>query len=59
MEDDSLSQQQQDELHKALNKLHSKVEVLEQRAQLNEIKFHYEDYKEVKVLQNLLIKMHD
>jgi LETM1 and EF-hand domain-containing protein 1 len=34
-------------LQAALAKLKTKVEYLEQRAQLNEIMFHHEDYKEV------------
>ncbi|KAI8384752.1 LETM1-like protein-domain-containing protein [Radiomyces spectabilis] len=39
--------EKQQELHEALDKLQSKVDVLEERAQLNEIKFHHEDYKDL------------
>lgn len=45
--DDRLSEEEQQELQDALAKLRTKVDVLEERAQLNEIKFHHEDYKEV------------
>jgi LETM1 and EF-hand domain-containing protein 1 len=47
LEEDNLSKQQQSELREALDKLRSKVDVLEDRSRLNEIKFHYEDYKDV------------
>lgn len=45
--DESLSEEQQNDLQEALSHLRTKVDNLEQRAQLNEIKFHYEDYKDV------------
>ncbi|ORZ00089.1 LETM1-like protein-domain-containing protein [Absidia repens] len=45
--DEKLSPEQQDELHEALAKLRTKVDVLEERAQLNEIKIQHEDYKEL------------
>ncbi|KAI8333912.1 LETM1-like protein-domain-containing protein [Chlamydoabsidia padenii] len=45
--DEQLSQEQQDQLHEALAKLRTKVDVLEERAQLNEIKIQHEDYKEL------------
>lgn len=45
--DEKLSTAEQQELQDALAKLRTKVDVLEERAQLNEIKFNYEDYKEV------------
>ncbi|KAG2212820.1 hypothetical protein INT46_008481 [Mucor plumbeus] len=44
---DNLSEQQQSDLHDALNELRSKVDGLEQRAKLNEIKFHYQDYRDL------------
>lgn len=47
--DEKLSTAEQQELQDALAKLRTKVDVLEERAQLNEIKFNYEDYKEVSV----------
>ncbi|OBZ89063.1 LETM1 and EF-hand domain-containing protein 1, mitochondrial [Choanephora cucurbitarum] len=46
-EDAPLSKEQQSELQDALTKLRTKVDVLEERAQLNEIKFQHEDYKEL------------
>ena len=46
--DDRLSDELKDRLQEALAKLRTKVDVLEERAQLNEIKIHHEDYKEVK-----------
>ncbi|SAM05488.1 hypothetical protein [Absidia glauca] len=45
-EEQQLSPEQQDQLHEALAKLRTKVDVLEERAQLNEIKIQHEDYKE-------------
>ncbi|CDS13746.1 hypothetical protein LRAMOSA05920 [Lichtheimia ramosa] len=45
--DEKLSTAEQQELQDALAKLRTKVDVLEERAQLNEIKFNYEDYKEL------------
>ncbi|CAO3600453.1 unnamed protein product [Absidia cylindrospora] len=45
--DEQLSPEQQDQLHEALAKLRTKVDVLEERAQLNEIKIQHEDYKEL------------
>ncbi|KAI9266893.1 LETM1-like protein-domain-containing protein [Phascolomyces articulosus] len=45
--DDKLSDEETQELQDALAKLRTKVDVLEERAQLNEIKFHHEDYKEL------------
>ncbi|KAI8088768.1 LETM1-like protein-domain-containing protein [Halteromyces radiatus] len=45
--EEALSKEQQDELHEALAKLRTKVDVLEERAQLNEIKIQHEDYKEL------------
>jgi LETM1 and EF-hand domain-containing protein 1 len=45
--DEQLSPEQQDQLHEALAKLRTKVDVLEERAQLNEIKIQHEGYKEV------------
>ncbi|KAG0164917.1 hypothetical protein DFQ30_009229 [Apophysomyces sp. BC1015] len=45
--DDRLSEEQQHELQEALAKLRTKVDVLEERAQLNEIKIQHEDYKEL------------
>jgi LETM1 and EF-hand domain-containing protein 1 len=45
--DDNLSKQQQSDLYKASIKLRLKVDVLEQRAQLNEVKFHYQEYEDV------------
>ncbi|KAI8344125.1 LETM1-like protein-domain-containing protein [Chlamydoabsidia padenii] len=49
---EAASKQQQTEadkhrLHKAFAKLRTKVDVLEERAQLNEIKIQHEDYKEL------------
>lgn len=49
-EDIPLSAEQQTELQDALTKLRTKVNVLEERAQLNEIKIQHEDYKEVKII---------
>ncbi|KAI8638311.1 LETM1-like protein-domain-containing protein [Parasitella parasitica] len=46
-EDIPLSAQQQSELQDALTKLRTKVNVLEERAQFNEIKIQHEDYKEL------------
>ncbi|SAL98312.1 hypothetical protein [Absidia glauca] len=45
--DEQLSPEQQDQLHEALAKLRTKVDVLEERAQLNEIKIQHEGYKEL------------
>ncbi|KAI9319478.1 LETM1-like protein-domain-containing protein [Dichotomocladium elegans] len=45
--DHRLSAEEKQELHDALVKLRTKIDVLEERAQLNEIKFHHEDYKEL------------
>ncbi|KAI7859929.1 LETM1-like protein-domain-containing protein [Circinella umbellata] len=45
--DDKLSDEETQELQDALAKLRTKVDVLEERAQLNEIKFHHEDYKDL------------
>lgn len=42
-----LSDEDKQELEDALAKLRTKMDVLEERAQLNEIKFNHEDYKEV------------
>jgi hypothetical protein len=42
-----LSEEQQSELQEALAKLRTKVDVLEERAQFNEIKIQHEDYKDV------------
>lgn len=42
-----LSEEDKQELEDALTKLRTKMDVLEERAQLNEIKFNHEDYKEV------------
>lgn len=41
------SDEDRQELEEALAKLRTKMDVLEERAQLNEIKFNHEDYKEV------------
>lgn len=46
-EDIPLSEEQQSELQDALAKLRTKVGVLEERAQFNEIKDQHEDYKEL------------
>lgn len=46
-EDTPLSDEQQSELQDALAKLRTKVNVLEERAQFNEIKDQHEDYKEL------------
>ncbi|CAO3608719.1 unnamed protein product [Mucor hiemalis] len=46
-EDAPLSDEQQTELQDALAKLRTKVNVLEERAQFNEIKDQHEDYKEL------------
>lgn len=46
-EEEPLSAEQQSELQDALTKLRTKVNVLEERAQFNEIKIQHEDYKEV------------
>lgn len=46
-EDTPLSDEQQSELQEALTKLRTKVHLLEERAQFNEIKVQHEDYKEV------------
>ncbi|CAO3656830.1 unnamed protein product [Mucor fragilis] len=54
---DNLSEQQQSDLHDALNVLRSKVDGLEQRAQLNEIKFHYQDYKDL--IEELKVATHN
>ncbi|KAL0096946.1 LETM1-like protein-domain-containing protein [Phycomyces blakesleeanus] len=45
--DERLSEEEQQELQEALSKLRTKVDLLEERAQLNEIKFHHEGYKEL------------
>ncbi|ORZ24489.1 LETM1-like protein-domain-containing protein [Absidia repens] len=45
--DEQLSSEQQYQLHEALARLRTKVDVLEERAQLNEIKIQHEDYKEL------------
>lgn len=42
-----LSDEQQSELEEALTKLRTKVHLLEERAQFNEIKVQHEDYKEL------------
>ncbi|KAI8098424.1 LETM1-like protein-domain-containing protein [Gilbertella persicaria] len=42
-----LTEEQKDNFQKALSKLRSKVDFLGQRAQLNEIKFHHKDYKQL------------
>ncbi|CAO3628550.1 unnamed protein product [Cunninghamella echinulata] len=47
VKDESLSKEQQEQLHEALAKLRTKVDVLEERAQFNEIKVQHEDYKEL------------
>lgn len=52
-EETPLSQEQQSELQDALAKLRTKVNVLEERAQFNEIKVQHEDYKEVNDLGRL------
>lgn len=46
------SDEDRQELEEALAKLRTKMDVLEERAQLNEIKFNHEDYKEVCLLLN-------
>ncbi|KAI8077580.1 LETM1-like protein-domain-containing protein [Thamnidium elegans] len=46
-EEETLSAEQQSELQDALAKLRTKVNVLEERAQFNEIKVQHEDYKEL------------
>ncbi|CAO3607513.1 unnamed protein product [Mucor fragilis] len=46
-EEEPLSAEQQSELQDALTKLRTKVNVLEERAQFNEIKIQHEDYKEL------------
>jgi LETM1 and EF-hand domain-containing protein 1 len=48
-EDTPLSEEQESELQDALAKLLTKVNVLEERAQFNEIKVQHEDYKEVMI----------
>ncbi|ORY93440.1 LETM1-like protein-domain-containing protein [Syncephalastrum racemosum] len=45
--EERLSEEEHQELQDALAKLRTKVDVLEERAQLNEIKFHHQDYKEL------------
>ncbi|CAO3634065.1 unnamed protein product [Cunninghamella blakesleeana] len=45
--DDTLSPEQKEELQEALAKLRTKVDVLEERAQFNEIKDQHEDYLEL------------
>ncbi|KAL0075058.1 LETM1-like protein-domain-containing protein [Phycomyces blakesleeanus] len=45
--DEELTEQQKQELQDALDKLRTKVDVLEERAQLNEIKVQHEDYKDL------------
>ncbi|KAI8372683.1 LETM1-like protein-domain-containing protein [Radiomyces spectabilis] len=45
--DDTLSEEQRNELQEALAKLRTKVDVLEERAQLNEIKIQHEGYKDL------------
>ncbi|KAI8072804.1 LETM1-like protein-domain-containing protein [Gongronella butleri] len=45
--EEALSDEQKVELQEALAKLRTKVDVLEERAQLNEIKIQHEDYKEL------------
>ncbi|KAI9012111.1 LETM1-like protein-domain-containing protein [Phycomyces nitens] len=45
--EDPLTNEEQKELQEALGKLRTKVDLLEERAQLNEIKFHHEGYKEL------------
>lgn len=47
-EDTPLSEEQESELQDALAKLRTRVNVLEERAQFNEIKVQHEDYKEVR-----------
>ncbi|ORX59440.1 LETM1-domain-containing protein [Hesseltinella vesiculosa] len=42
-----LSDEEKEQLHEALAKLRTKVDVLEERAQLNEIKIQHEDYKDL------------
>lgn len=46
-QEERLSEEEQQELQDALAKLRTKVDLLEERAQLNEIKFNHQDYKEV------------
>lgn len=53
-----MSEEQRDDFHDALANLGDKVENLERRAQLNEIKFHYEDYKDVSVYIYMYILFH-
>jgi LETM1 and EF-hand domain-containing protein 1 len=55
--DTPLSEEQQSELKDALDELRSKVDVLEQRAQFNEIKIQHEDYKEVHSI-SVYFKLH-
>lgn len=55
--DAPLSEKQQSELKDALDELRTKVDVLEQRAQFNEIKIQHEDYKEVHPI-TLCLKLH-
>lgn len=61
-EEEPLSAEQQSELQDALTKLRTKVNVLEERAQFNEIKIQHEDYKEVKddelSVLNCLLTLH-
>lgn len=45
--ENQLSDEDRQELEEALAKLRTKMDVLEERAQLNEIKFNHEDYKEL------------
>ncbi|KAI9475986.1 MAG: LETM1-like protein-domain-containing protein [Benjaminiella poitrasii] len=47
-EETPLSDEQKSELEEALTKLRTKVDLLEERAQLNDIKIQHEDYKEVR-----------
>ncbi|GAA5809748.1 hypothetical protein MFLAVUS_003161 [Mucor flavus] len=56
-EDISLSNEQRGDLQEALSNLRDKVDNLEQRSQLNEIKFHYEDYKDV--IEELKVATHN
>ncbi|KAG2233627.1 hypothetical protein INT48_001880 [Thamnidium elegans] len=56
-EDVSLSNEQRGDLQKALSNLRDKVDNLEQRSQLNEIKFHYEDYKDL--IEELKVATHN
>lgn len=46
-EDNSLTKEQKEDIREALSELKSKVNFLEERAKVNEIKFHHQDYKDV------------